>query len=167
MASIARFVLDIAPDCSPYYWSVPESFVVPAVYFEPPEVLSGGETFLTYSETNTWHIRFFAHSRQQAWDICFNVLDEIRRQRNLISLRDEMGDVLENEGIRINDPSMVILEDGSALLTLIWRSRKPYADTIEGGTKMQILHWFMHMKRGYEPSSEEVDKLLAFTEKKE
>lgn len=67
MASIIKFVLDRAGGPSPYYWNVPQNFIVPAVYFPPPEMETGGETFLTYYVDYAWYIKLFHTSGQGAY----------------------------------------------------------------------------------------------------
>lgn len=49
LASIMKYTLDAAGTPTPYYYRVPQHFMVPAVYFPLPEIVSGGETFLTYN----------------------------------------------------------------------------------------------------------------------
>ncbi|MCX4265958.1 MAG: hypothetical protein OSJ64_03975, partial [Firmicutes bacterium] len=55
LASIMKYLLDTADNPSPYYWQVPQNFVVPAIYFPIPEIVSGGETFLTYKLDYAWY----------------------------------------------------------------------------------------------------------------
>ena len=43
MASIIRFVLDKAGSPAPYYWNVPESFSVPAAFFQLPNCKAEGK----------------------------------------------------------------------------------------------------------------------------
>ena len=33
IASVIRFILDSVPGITPYYWDIPEGFVVPSVFF--------------------------------------------------------------------------------------------------------------------------------------
>ena len=42
----------------------------------------------------------------------------------------EDGTVIDRSWVRIDDPSLKVLDDGAAQLTISWRSRKPYSDTI-------------------------------------
>lgn len=169
MASIVRFILDAADNPSPYYWNVPESFLVPAVYFETPEILTGGETFLTYHADYTWYIRFFDRTQQGAWQSAYKVLHAIKRARNLIPLIDIEGNEIEGEGIRINDPSMHSMEDDSAQITIRWRSRQPYGSTLEAAKEPTADHfsWDLYFKNGYIPGQDEIDTLLAQADKLE
>lgn len=166
MASIARFVLNQCGEISPYYWNVPESFLVPAVFFDTPEMTSGGETFLTYWSHYLWHIRFYSHSKQQAWNMCKDVFHAIKRARNLIPLIDLEGEEIENEGIRIDDPSMNALDENSALLTVSWKSRRPYDSTLieMEQPKASEMNWGIFFKDSYIPDEKEVDRLLALTD---
>lgn len=36
IASVIRFILDSLPGITPYYWDIPEGFVVPSVFFPQP-----------------------------------------------------------------------------------------------------------------------------------
>ena len=38
IASAIRFILDSVPGITPYYWDIPEGFVVPSVFFPQPLV---------------------------------------------------------------------------------------------------------------------------------
>ena len=40
IASVIRFILDSVPGITPYYWDIPEGFVVPSVFFPQPELTS-------------------------------------------------------------------------------------------------------------------------------
>ncbi len=52
----------------------------------------------------------------------------------------------------MNDPKLKILDDGSAQLTLNWRSRRPYNDTLEEVQHSQSFNVDMFMKSGKEIS---------------
>lgn len=134
MASIIKFTLDTSGNPSPYYWEVPEHFVVPAVYYPPPEIATGGETFLTYNVDYTWFIKFFHRSSQEAYALAFPLLTAIRERRNLIPLITEAGEET-NDSVRVKDPLLKLLDDGTAQVTIEWRSRRPY--TPNGAVKMQ------------------------------
>ncbi len=131
MASIIRFVLEKSGKPSPYYWNVPQNFMVPAVYFPPPEIDTGGETFLTYNMDFAWYIKFFHNTMQGAYTLGSAVVTAIRAARNLIPLIAEDGSVIEGSWVRVNDPRLIPLDDGAAQLAISWRSRRPYDDGAE------------------------------------
>lgn len=60
IASVIRFILDSVPGITPYYWDIPEGFVVPSVFFPQPELTPHGDTFASYAVEYDWYIRFFA-----------------------------------------------------------------------------------------------------------
>ena len=60
IASVIRFILDSVPGITPYYWDIPEGFVVPSVFFPQPELAPLGATFASYAVEYDWYIRFFA-----------------------------------------------------------------------------------------------------------
>ena len=49
IASVIRFILDSVPGITPYYWDIPEGFVVPSVFFPQPELTPLGDTFASYA----------------------------------------------------------------------------------------------------------------------
>lgn len=79
-------------------------------------------------------VRHFFASAQEAYALGLSVLTAIKGSRNLIPLITETGEPAGGK-LRIDDPSLKILDDGAAQLTLNWRSRRPY-DMTEA-TKMQ------------------------------
>lgn len=146
MASIIKFILDRAENPSPYYWNVPEHFLVPAVYFPTPEIDTGGETFLTYYVDYAWYILFFHKTAQEAYSLGYEVANAIRRERNLIPIIGEDGNEIAREWVRISDPTLAVLDGGAAQLTIKWRSRKPY-NTIDGIPVMRF-NFDVFMKSG-------------------
>ena len=43
-----KIILDSVPGITPYYWDIPEGFVVPSVFFPQPELTPLGDTFASY-----------------------------------------------------------------------------------------------------------------------
>ena len=50
IASVIRFILDSVPGITPYYWDIPEGFVVPSVFFPQPELTPLGDTFAPFAQ---------------------------------------------------------------------------------------------------------------------
>ena len=125
-ASIIKFVTENAGNPNTNYSKVPQNIMIPAVYFTTPEMITGGETFLTYYIDFSWYIHFFHKTAQHAYTIAQKVLTAIKQQKNLIPLISENGNIIENNWVRVNDPSVEIIENGTAQLTVTWRSRRPY-----------------------------------------
>lgn len=134
MASVIKFALDKAHNPSPYYWNVQNNFMVPAMYFPTPEIVTGGETFSTYRMKYLWNIVCFHKTSQKAYALALDVLTAIKRSRNLIPLITETGERATG-GVRIDDPQLKMLDDGAAQLSLSWVSRRPYDE--ETSQKMQ------------------------------
>lgn len=151
-ASIMKFVLDRAGNPAPYYWKVPEDFVVPAIYFPVPEINTGGETFRTYNMDYSWYIRIFHMREEDAFSLGLSVVAAIRAARNMIPLIAEDGSEIEDRWVRVDDPMMKMLEDGTAQLTINWRSRRPYNDTVAGVQRSQSFNVGVFMKSGKEIS---------------
>ena len=87
------------------------------------------ETFDDYSYTS------------ETSQISIDVLD-------LAALLDGFVKVIDRSWVRINDPSLKVLDDGAAQLTISWRSRKPYSDTINRPAKMTQYELTVHMQSG-------------------
>lgn len=130
IASIMMFVLGRTGNPTPYYYEVPEGFLVPAVYFPVPEIVSRGDTFATYSLEYNWYIKFFHSSTLLSHEMALTALTAIKETGNLIPLIDENGQ-LTGSGFRINDPSIRAVYDttGVVQMTLIWNSPRPYDRT--------------------------------------
>ena len=80
IASVIRFILDSVPGITPYYWDIPEGFVVPSVFFPQPELTPLGDTFASYAVEYDWYIKFFASTDEDAYasaaaalNTCFTV----------------------------------------------------------------------------------------------
>ena len=67
IASVIRFILDSVPGITPYYWDIPEGFVVPSVFFPQPELTPLGDTFASYVVEYDWYIQFFASTDEDAY----------------------------------------------------------------------------------------------------
>lgn len=139
VASIVKFILDRAGGPAPYYWNVPSNFVIPAVYFPPPEIETGGETFLTYNMDYVWYVKLFDKTKQDAYAMGLNVLAAIKAERNLVPMISEDGSTIPQSWVRINDPTLKVLDDGAAQLTVRWRSRRPYSDSLADPAKAQTV----------------------------
>ena len=162
MASIIKFVLDNAQGPSPYYWNVPQHFCVPAAYFPTPEIDTGGETFLTYYMDYVWYIKLFHKTGQGAYSLGFSVITALKAARNLIPLIAEDGSTVERSWVRLNDPELKVLDDGAAQLTVSWRSRRPYNDTLEDRARTQTVNLDVFMKSGKEISDAYAEALETY-----
>ena len=124
IASAIRFILNAADNPVPYYYSVPEGFLVPSIYFPLPEIESSGDTLTSYSLTYTWFITFFHNDTRDAQELAFKALMALQSRKNLIPLIDETG-ALTEDGFRTLDPSLKAI-DNAVQLTLSWNSGRPY-----------------------------------------
>lgn len=126
IASVIRFILDSVPGTTPYYWSVPEGFVVPSVFFPQPELTPLGDTFASYTVEYDWYIRFFASTDEDAYASAAAALNALCAARLLVPLIDETG-AAAGGGVRLKDPGGVKrLDTGTAQLALHWNSCRPY-----------------------------------------
>lgn len=135
MASIINFVLGATDHPTPYYWDIPETFQVPAMYFPRPEVDSGPETMDTYYMDQTMYIKIIASTTEDAMDLGRAAIRAIRKRRNLIPLikeKDGAAKELVEEYqrsrnyVRVNDPECKRADECTCQLTVSWRTREPY-----------------------------------------
>ena len=66
IASIIRFILESCGNPVPYYHNMPESFIVPSVYFPVPEVSQNPDTMSAYGAEYTMFVNFFHSSTELA-----------------------------------------------------------------------------------------------------
>lgn len=125
IASIIKFVLDSVGNPAPYYYNVPKSFSVPAVYFPRPEIATGGETFRTYRMEYDWFIKFFHSTTEDAHALAMTALTAILERRNLIPIIGTDG-TPTGKGLRINDPAIKEIDNNTVQLKITFTSRKPY-----------------------------------------
>lgn len=125
IASIIKFVLDKSEKPTPYYYSVPRSFAVPAAYFPVPEITTGGETLSTYRMEYDWFIKFFHHTTEKAHARALMALTAILEGRNLVPLISTDG-TPTGKGLRVKDPAVKPLDDGAVQLKISFTSRRPY-----------------------------------------
>ena len=124
IASAIKFLVEASGNPTPYYYSVPQDFLVPAVHFPPPEVVSGGDTLHTYSLGYSLFVKFFHRTTEEAYALGLAALTALQGRKNVIPLIDENG-LPAGRGFRAKDPSLKPL-DHAAQLTLMWDSPRPY-----------------------------------------
>lgn len=125
IASIIRLILDATTGLTPYYQQVPDSFMVPAVYFPQPIFTARGETFLTYALEYDWFVKFFASTDGEAQAHAARALNAICAARLLVPLIDEQGQPV-GRGVRLKDPELSKADDNAYQIRLQWDSRRPY-----------------------------------------
>ena len=125
MASVIHFILDAAGKPNPYYYSVPEKFTPPAVYFPSPEITTGGETFLTYRMEFAWYITFHHQTTEDAYELAHAALSAIMGRRCLIPLITEDGQKAGGY-LRVDPPAIKQVDTGVYQFALTFVSRRPY-----------------------------------------
>lgn len=124
-ASIIKFVLEASGGAKPYYNNMPESFVVPSVYFPRPDVISGNDTFSTYSAEYTIFINFFHSSTELAYELALPVLHKINAVLRIIPIFDENGGVT-GKFVRITNTELKKVDECAYQLQVDWTCRLPY-----------------------------------------
>ena len=146
IASVIRFILDSVPGITPYYWDIPEGFVVPSVFFPQPELTPLGDTFASYAVEYDWYIKFFASTDEDAYASAAAALNAICAARLLVPLIDETG-AAAGGGLRLKDPGGVKKVDtGVVQFALTWDSRRPY----NVANYQKVMNYNLDIKMGEE-----------------
>lgn len=125
IASIIKFILDCSGNPTPYYYSVPQSFQMPAAYFPRPEITASGDTLSTYEATYALYVNFFDRTTEEAYDRALTALEAIKRRRDLVPLIDMSGNRL-NKGVRLKNLTLKPIGECVAQLSMEFVSRRPY-----------------------------------------
>ena len=155
IASAIKFILKNTENPAPYYYSVPQDFMVPAAYFPSPEVVSGGDTLTTYALDYSWFIKFFHKDTESAYELAHKALTTIKRMRCTIPLIDEAGEST-GRSFRLSDPTLKPL-DHAAQLTIRWASRRPYYAVEAQKTKSFEIN--LHTKRAYTGAVSQISEM--------
>lgn len=123
VASIIRFILDNAGEITPYYNSVPANFLVPAVFFPPPEASDGADTLYSYSATYLWPITFHASTSEEAYATALLVLHELKRKRSRVPYLHDDGKK-DERGMKISSAEVKLVDECVAQLLLTFKARK-------------------------------------------
>ncbi|MDR1692221.1 MAG: hypothetical protein LBR72_02595 [Oscillospiraceae bacterium] len=129
IASLIRFVLEASGNPAPYYDETPEDFMVPAVFFPPPEITSSGDTLASYAFRYEWFIMFFHRDTPSAYGMAQSVLTALQDCRRVVPLYTEAGEFVGKK-LRVRDPLIKKAEDapGAVQLQISWDSRRPYGE---------------------------------------
>ena len=147
IASAMKFIIGNSGNPAPYYYEVPQDFVVPAVYFPQPEIESRGDTLATYALEYTWFVKFFHKDTQSAFALGFDVLTALKYFKNIIPRIDETGK-LTGRSFRMRDPALKPIDSGAVQLTLMWDSARPYFE--QKSQKMMKFKAFMYIKSAFD-----------------
>ena len=139
IASAMRFLIDTSDKPHAYYYSIPEEFKVPSIYFPQPNITTLGDTLFTYALEFSWYVTIFDVDTQSAQVRASASLNALQYNKCVIPLIDENG-ALVGRGFRIKDPSMRNIDDSVARLILKWDSPRPYHDTKRQGTPVDRIN---------------------------
>ena len=153
IASAMKFLIDAAGKPHAYYYSIPEEFKVPSIYFPQPNITTLGDTLSTYALEFNWYVTIFDVDTQSAHTRAFNALNALQHGKCVIPLIDENGE-LTDRGFRIKDPSTRSIDDSVERLILKWRSPRPYhAPPKQTVTELHIRMW---VKSSYESAISQI-----------
>lgn len=155
IASLMRYMLDNAGNPSPYYHEVPQDFLVPAVFFPPPEVSSHGDTLRTYALEYSLFVKFFHSSTPQAYVLGMTALTGILGNHCLIPLILEDGSYA-SRGFHVKDPRLKQIGGASGVvqLELSWDSPRPYNEPLSH--KMMAFNLDMYNRESYQAAVEQL-----------
>lgn len=125
IASIIRFVLEACGDPTPYYHNIPESFVVPSVYFPVPETEFQPDTFSGYRAEYSMFVSFFHSSTELAYQLAAPVCHSINAARRQIPEIDYDGK-WTGKYVRIQDTRLKKADECAYQLQLEWTGRYNY-----------------------------------------
>lgn len=125
IASIIRFVLEACGNPTPYYHNIPESFVVPSVYFPVPEIDFQPDTFSGYRAEYSMFVNFFHSSTELAYQLAVPVCHSINTARRLIPEINYDGN-RTGKFIRITNNQLKKADECAYQLQLDWISRYDY-----------------------------------------
>lgn len=126
-ACLARFILGAVEGAKPYYWEMPDSFNVPAVFFPTPEIVSAGDALNSYELAFTWLVKFFHRTDGEAQNLAQTALVAIQKAHRLIPLYTEDGADMETD-FRVLDPSIRQVSRGAWQMTVRWNSPRYYSE---------------------------------------
>ncbi len=127
VASAARFIIAALDGVTPYYWEVPASFAVPAVFFPTPEIETNGDALDTYEMAYTWFVKLFHKTDGEAQNLAQTALVAIKNARNCLPLYNEDGSAV-GKCFRVLDPSIKKVERGAWQLELRWHSPRYFEE---------------------------------------
>ena len=153
IASAMKFLIDAAGNPQAYYYTIPEKFKVPSIYFPQPNITTHGDTLSTYALGFNWYVTIFDVDTQSAHARTFSVLNALQRGKCIIPLIDEKGE-LTGRGFRIKDPSSRNIDDSVERLILKWDSPRPYhSPPKQIITERRIRMW---LKNSYESAVSQI-----------
>ncbi|MED4715342.1 phage tail terminator family protein [Bacillus badius] len=124
VASIMSYFYKLFP-CKIYTKEVPESFVVPSMYFPPPFTFNNNDTLATFAKTYNLSVKLFHKDSQQANFEAERIADIVNSKKGLIPLVDKTGAVT-GEYVRISRIENRIADSGVAIIQVTWDSRYFY-----------------------------------------
>lgn len=154
IASIIAVAQSVAGDIAYYYWSIPENFRHPALFFPQPEITTDGDTFHTYASDYAWYIKAFAETTEQAHSIALAILTALKRARNYVPLIDEEGKPTGKK-LRLKDPSLKAVDAGVVQVLIEWTSRRPYDEPQP--PKVRVPHILFSKKEDFTDAEQEQD----------
>ena len=136
-ASIAKYILSLTGEhIKPYYNDLAEGFHIPSVFFPEQEIGTSTESLNVYALNNTWYIKFFHSTTNEAFSIAKMVQIKIVGGRYLVPIVDEEGKSTKNK-IRIRRVVIKKIDDGVCQMWLEWDESYEYDDVSTDIEKIQ------------------------------
>ena len=115
VASIIRFILESCENPVPYYHNMPESFIVPSVYFPVPEISQIPDTMSAYGAEYTMFVNFFH----------LPAFQRINDHSKLIPMVDISGEKT-GEYVRIKNIQLKKADECVYEMQIDWIIRRPF-----------------------------------------
>lgn len=112
-------------DATVYIGDLPETTVIPSLYFPPPSIVDAPGTTATYQKQYTLTIKLIHQDNLQAYQAAEAIAEGIRSPRYLIPILTEDSQPT-GEFLRIEHLEMEMTQTGTAQLTLKWRRSYDY-----------------------------------------
>ena len=126
VASVIQFInTAVGDDVNPYYWRMQADFLIPAVYYPSPEIITTGDALNSFEMAFTWYIKFFCAEDEDAHQLALTTLIAIQRARCCIPLISKDGSATGRD-FRLLDPQIRQVERGAWQLQIQWNSPRYY-----------------------------------------
>ena len=103
-----------------YFDEIPQDFIVPCIYFPPPEVVGGAYSSSAYKSTFTMFAKVFSKTSLEASKYVSEILQSISKLKNKVALVDESGNktgvYLRLENLKSNK-----VDDGVYQIEFTWK----------------------------------------------
>ena len=128
IASLARSCLELGNISIFYDENMPEDFIIPSLYFPPPETSLSGSALGSYSTKYSIYAKVFAKTKLEAVMMADSIAQGIMMKKCLIPIYNEDG-TDSGEIFKMDPPDVRGVNEGMAQITLIFRIIRAFTET--------------------------------------